>query len=332
METKILKLNEDSLKIAGDLIRQGENVAFPTETVYGLGANVFDSNAVKNIFIRKGRAQDNPLIVHFAHKKDILKVAKINNDIERTLIKKCMPGPISIVLEKASDKIDVATCGMPTVACRIPSNRTCRKFIDACGCPICAPSANTSKRPSPTTAKDVYEDMNGKIPLIIDGGRCRIGVESTVVRVINNEILILRPGRYSQEKLAEITGVNVRNNVDNTLAIASPGTRYAHYMPICYMEMIKNDIVNNAKKEYTKFLSEGKKPIIFCAKDNQKLYKNMNTTILGHDSNSACYNLFEKLRKYEKKYDVIIAEFVSGGDMETAEYNRMSKSSSQHII
>ena len=183
MKTEILKPNKKNLIKCAYTINSDELVAFPTETVYGLGADAGNSKAVKKIFEAKGRPQDNPLIVHIARKKDIEKYATVKSPIERKIIKKCMPGPISLILEKKDTICNETTCGLKTVAIRYPSNKVAQKFIKACNCPICAPSANTSKRPSPTRASDVFEDMKNKIQYIIDGGNCKIGVESTVCKV-----------------------------------------------------------------------------------------------------------------------------------------------------
>ena len=198
MRTLIKKPSLLTYIYAGNLIKNGEIVAFPTETVYGLGADATNAEAVKKIFIAKGRPQDNPLIVHLAEKEDIKKYVTEITENQQKLIDAFMPGPISIIFEKNDVICDEVTAGGKTVAIRIPENEVARKFIYYSQRPICAPSANTSKRPSPTIAQHVYDDMNTKIPLIIDGGATDIGIESTVVRVNKNYVYILRPGKKNR--------------------------------------------------------------------------------------------------------------------------------------
>ena len=332
METKVEKLSRKFKKECVEIIKKGGIVAFPTETVYGLGANAMDGKAVKQIFEVKGRPQDNPLIVHIANKKDVEKYAVVKNDIERKIIKKCMPGPISLILEKRDCISDVTTCGLKTCAIRFPENKTAQKFIKATGLPICAPSANTSKRPSPTRAKDVLQDMNGKIPAIIDGGSCTIGVESTVCKVDNGIIYILRPGKFSAHILNKMIGVPVVDKLDVSKIPESPGTKYTHYCPKCEMILVKNDVRKNIDNLFEKFVAEGKKPIILCGRDNAKYFENKPHLVLGKDSKEACKNLFKMLRDVENDYDVIIAEFVDKGEMSSALFNRILKSASGKMV
>lgn len=332
METKICKLTNKFNKYCVSLIKNGELVAFPTETVYGLGANAMNGDVVKKIYEVKGRPQDNPLIVHIANKKDIEKYALIKNDIERRIIRKCMPGPISLILEKKDTISDVTTCGLKSVAIRFPSNKVAQKFIKATNLPICAPSANTSKRPSPTRAKDVFADMNGKIPAIIDGGQCTIGVESTVCKVDSGIIYILRPGKYSAKKLQKMIKVPVVDKLQNTSIVESPGTKYTHYAPKCEMLLVKNNIIKNINLLYTTLVDQGKKPIILCSKDNLKNFKNFNRVSIGKNSDEACKNIFKTLRDVENNYDVIIAEFIQSGNMADALFNRMIKSAGGKIV
>jgi L-threonylcarbamoyladenylate synthase len=334
METKVEKLTKKFCDECVKIIKQGGLVSFPTETVYGLGADATNAVAVKKIFEVKGRPQDNPLIVHLADKKKIEDYAVVSNDIEKMIIKKCMPGPISLILHKKENISDVVTCGLPTAAIRIPINKTARKFIKATGLPICAPSANTSKRPSPTRAKDVLADMNGKIPAIIDGGNCKIGVESTVCKVENNMVYILRPGKFSARALTKILKVPVidKLNTSETKVAESPGTKYTHYCPKCEMILIKNDVVKNLNVLYDNITSQGKKPIILCSKDTAKALGEKEKVILGKTSEDACKNIFKTLRNVENDYDVILAEFISKGDMQDALFNRMIKSASGRLI
>ncbi len=248
MITKILKPTTYALNKAANLINDGELVAFATETVYGLSADATNDDAVKKIYVAKGRPGNNPLIVHLANKKDIKKYVKSINMLERKIIKDFMPGPISLVLKKNSLVSQIVSAGGDTIAVRIPQNKVARSFIRRTHKPICAPSANTSKRPSPTTAKHVFDDMNGKISLIIDGGQTDVGIESTVVKVENNEVYILRPGKINEEMLSSSLHCLVHENVKVGSKIESPGTKYTHYKPKCDMILVKNNIVENIKK------------------------------------------------------------------------------------
>lgn len=220
-----------SIKIASDFIKEGEIVAFPTETVYGLGANVFDDNAVKKIFIAKKRPADNPLIVHISNTNQIESLVKRLNKCARTIIEEFFPGPITIVLEKNDAISELVSGGLNTVAIRMPSLELSRKFIDACGVPIAAPSANLSGSPSPTSWKHVFKDLNGRIPCILKGPDCEVGIESTVVDCTRNNPIILRPGIISIEDLRKFFSDVKIYKQKNVKKPKSPGMKYKHYAP-----------------------------------------------------------------------------------------------------
>lgn len=326
MKTEILKPNKKTFLLAKNLINNGELVAFPTETVYGLGADATNDKAVKKIFETKGRPQDNPLIVHLSNKKDINKYVKSISKIEQKIINKLMPGPISLVLEKNEIISNTVSCGLNTIAIRIPENKIARSFIKYSGKPICAPSANTSKRPSPTKAQHVFEDMENKIPLIIDGGNSNIGIESTVVKVENNEVYILRPGKITKEILEKITKCIVHEKVNKeNKKIESPGVKYTHYCPKCEMILIKNNIAENLTTLYNNY--KDRRVLILCSQTTKKQI-NLPCIILGKNSEEASKNIFNYLRKYENDYDLILAELITSGKMSKALYNRMIKSAS----
>lgn len=331
MRTLIKKPSLLTYIYAGNLIKNGEIVAFPTETVYGLGADATNAEAVKKIFIAKGRPQDNPLIVHLAEKEDIQKYVTEITENQQKLIDAFMPGPISIIFEKNDVICDEVTAGGKTVAIRIPENEVARKFIYYSQRPICAPSANTSKRPSPTIAQHVYDDMNTKIPLIIDGGATDIGIESTVVRVNKNYVYILRPGKINAQMILEKTGLVAMSKMDTSKIPQSPGTKYTHYKPKCEMIIIKNDVTKNMNDIYRQKTKEGKNVVIFCKKENVNKYQNKNVVVLGENSEDASKNLFTYLRKYENN-DLILCEYFDNGDMVDALFNRMIKSASGNII
>ena len=335
--TKIKKINEKSLIFAKNLIKNEELVAFPTETVYGLGGLATSDTAVKRIFNAKGRPQDNPLIVHLSDTSKIKKYVKSINPIEQRIIDAFMPGPISIVFQKNRRISKVVTAGLDSVAIRVPSNLEAYRFLKAVDLPIAAPSANTSKRPSPTNANDVFEDMSGKIPLIINGGNTDVGVESTVVKVVDNVVYILRPGRITAKELKNMTGCEVvdKSKLKENENPESPGMKYTHYAPICDMTLVvgkQNGIVDKALVLYEKLVEQGKNPVILCSKKNAVFYAGKNYLIIGKTSNEVCNCIFATLRRAEKKYDHIICEYVDGGTMEDAMLNRLSKSCGGNII
>lgn len=336
METKILNINKESLNMAKKILTQGGIVAFPTETVYGLGANAMDSTAVKSIFDAKGRPQDNPLIVHLSDTSKIKKYVESINALEQKIIDNFMPGPISLILRKKDCISDVVTAGLKTVAIRVPSNLEAHEFLDKVDLPIAAPSANTSKRPSPTNARDVFEDMNGKIPLIIDGGNTDVGVESTIVKVKDDVIYILRPGRVTAQALFNATGAKVvdKSTLKEGEKPECPGTKYTHYAPKCDMVLVmqQQNMANAVLNLYDNLTKKGKKPVILCCLKNAKLYNGKEHICIGTNSNEACSCIFTTLRKCEKKYDYIICEFVFGGTMEEALFNRLSKSCGGNIL
>ena len=236
MKTQLLKVNEDSIALGAKLIREGELVGFPTETVYGLGANALDARAVAKIFEAKGRPQDNPLITHVACVEEIPPLVRAIPAAARKLMEAFWPGPMTLILPKADCIPDAVSAGLDTVGIRLPANADARRLIRAAGCPIAAPSANRSGRPSPTTALHVLEDMDGRIPLILDGGACQVGVESSVIDATGEVPVILRPGGITPEMVERVLGhVRVDEHVMSPLregdVARSPGMKYKHYAP-----------------------------------------------------------------------------------------------------
>ena len=231
MKTELLKVNEESVALGARLIREGELVGFPTETVYGLGANALDARAVAKIFEAKGRPQDNPLITHVACVEEIPPLVRAIPAAARKLMEAFWPGPMTLILPKADCIPDAVSAGLDTVGIRLPANADARRLIRAAGCPIAAPSANRSGRPSPTTALHVLEDMDGRIPLILDGGACQVGVESSVIDATGEVPVILRPGGITPEMVERVLGhVRVDEHVMSPLregdVARSPGMKY----------------------------------------------------------------------------------------------------------
>ena len=244
MKTERLTNSKQDIKRAGDLLKAGELVAIPTETVYGLAADALNGAAVSKIFEAKGRPGDNPLIVHIAKLEDIEDLVAFVPPVLEDLAKAFWPGPLTVILEKSDLVPDEVTAGLDTVAIRMPSHKDARAIIRAAGTPLAAPSANTSGMPSPTTAEHVLHDMDGKIAAVVDGGPCEVGVESTVLTLCTRVPRILRPGRVTPDDLFEVLGeVELDDAVLAQLAegavAASPGMKYKHYSPNAEVYILK---------------------------------------------------------------------------------------------
>ncbi len=227
MKTRIISPSD--LQEAIICLKEGIPIAFPTETVYGLGASIFLDEALKKIFVTKGRPSDNPLIVHVSSLEQAISLSVDLPEIFFELASRFWPGPLTLVVKKNSLVSDLVSGGLPSIAIRMPSNTIARELIDAVG-PIAAPSANLSGRPSPTTAFDVLEDLDGKIPLIIDGGECSVGIESTVLSLLGPRPILLRPGQLDKKTLEEALGQEI-DEPQKDAPIHSPGMKYRHYAP-----------------------------------------------------------------------------------------------------
>ena len=251
MKTEVLEVTEKSdniLMSAAELIRGGALVGIPTETVYGLGANALDGEACLNIFKAKGRPADNPLIVHIARAEDAESIA-YTNELYYKLADRFMPGPLTVIMPKKDIIPDSVTAGLDSVAVRCPEHKIANKLIKLSGVPIAAPSANRSGMPSPTTAQHVYKDMDGIIPMILDGGACEVGVESTVISITDSSITVLRPGRVTVEMLSEVCdNVSVSSAVTEELKpgekALSPGMKYKHYAPKADLYLIDDRYID----------------------------------------------------------------------------------------
>lgn len=245
-QTKLLSTTENDIQTAVQILKNGGLVCLPTETVYGLGANALNETAVKNIYKAKGRAADNPLIVHIAKFDDIYPLVKNINRKARVLAEKFWPGPLTMIFEK-SDKIPPAvTCGMDTVAIRMPSHPIARKIIEKSGLPIAAPSANISGGVSPVTAAHCYDDLKDRVDAVIDGGECEVGLESTVILMVGDTPRLLRPGFVTAEQIeAQIGKIiidsAILNPLDKGQKVLSPGMKYKHYSPKAKVIIIDAD-------------------------------------------------------------------------------------------
>lgn len=238
--------DSSAIEKAADLLRQGELVAIPTETVYGLAANALDPVAVKKIYEAKGRPQDNPMIVHITSPQALWELTEHIPDSAKKLAEAFWPGPLTMILPRGRLVPDVVTAGMDTVAVRAPDHPVARAVIDAAGVPLAAPSANLSGRPSPTTAEHCKHDLSGRIPLILDGGPCRVGVESTVLSLVTPVPRVLRPGAITPEQIQEVIGVvavdpAVYQHLEDDAKVMSPGMKYTHYSPKAKVVLVKGE-------------------------------------------------------------------------------------------
>lgn len=332
METKLFGTSEYDIAEAGKMIAEGKLVAFPTETVYGLGANALNEEAVRNIYLAKGRPSDNPLIVHIAKKEDIVPLVKEVTPKAKALIDAFFPAPLTIILNK-SDKVGkVVSGGLDTVAVRMPKNEIARKLIKASGCPIAAPSANTSGLPSPTRVKYVIDDMMGKIDGIIDGGDCEYGVESTVITLATDVPTLLRPGAITKEMIEAVIGEitvapAVLEGMKNDEVAASPGMKYKHYAP-----KAKVVIVNAEKKEYEKFVNAQKGAFALCFDDDEVTIPKV-TFGRENDDLSQAKELFDALRELDEMgAKKVYARIPHKDGVGMAVYNRLIRAAAFCII
>lgn len=300
-ETKLLGTDENSINTAAELIRAGEVVGIPTETVYGLGANAFDEDAVRKIFAAKGRPADNPLIVHISSFDEIEPLVTEIPALAKKCAEKFWSGPLTMIMPK-SDRIPLVTSGgLDTVGIRMPSNATARAIIKASGCPIAAPSANLSGSPSPTTAQHVFKDMNGRIPAIVDGGACGVGVESTVISFESDAIRLLRPGFISVEDLKEVTeNVLVDKGVLEMLGegakVRSPGMKYKHYAPKAEVT-----IIDGSSEQFNTFCREnaGAEDVLMVFTEEDARELSQRKTVLGATDEEQAQHLFDALRGFD---------------------------------
>ncbi|MDO4568042.1 MAG: L-threonylcarbamoyladenylate synthase [Clostridia bacterium] len=332
---------DNGTRLAGQVIRQGGLVAFPTETVYGLGANGLDPDAVMRIFEAKGRPQDNPLILHVARKSDVKQLWRRVPDTARALMDEFWPGPLTLVCARSGAVPDEVTAGLDTVAVRMSDNKTALAFIRAAGVPIAAPSANTSGKPSPTCAQHVIDDLWGKVDVILDGGQCRIGMESTVLLLAKRPV-ILRPGAVTREQIeSRIGAVEVAPSVLSPLAegerAASPGMKYRHYAPdaqVIVASGTPSAAAGIIRREYDRAENDGRRCIILASRETQPFYRGRKCDIIGSSANmeEMCANLFSALRRYSGSADVIFAESVSTDELGLAYMNRLLRASGFTIL
>ena len=330
MKTELLQFNEADLIAAGKYVREGKLVAFPTETVYGLGANAFDVEAVRSTYVAKGRPSDNPLIVHVWCKEQIYEVAREVNDDALKIIDNLMPASLTIVLPKKDTVSDTITAGLDTVAIRMPSSQQARLFLQHAQVPVTAPSANLSGRPSPTTWQRVYEDLNGNISAILCGQPCQVGIESTVLDLTGKQPLILRPGVVSPAMIEGVIGKKVEVVTNPKSKVNSPGVRYKHYAPKVPMSLDVSGDVTKLCNFYDELVASGRNPVLLVEKP--QLFGNRNVCCIGQTDEEVARNLFENLRILEQRSDYIIASFTSTTPFATSILNRLIRSAGNNLI
>lgn len=332
MKTKILSTSEYDIALAGQILANGGLVAFPTETVYGLGANALDEEAVKKIYAAKGRPSDNPLIVHVANKEDIAPLVQKITPKAQALIDEFFPAPLTIILPKSEKIGSVVSGGLDTVAVRMPQNETARRVIRASGCPIAAPSANTSGLPSPTKAKYVIDDMMGRIDAVIDGGDCAFGVESTVITLAEDTPVLLRPGAITKEMIEAVIGrIDVAKAVLEGMkkdeVAASPGMKYKHYAP-----KAKVVIVNADKQQYEDFVNAKRDAFALCFEDDDVKIPKV-TFGKENDDLSQAKELFDALRILDEMgAEKVYARIPNKDGVGMAVYNRLIRAAAFTVI
>lgn len=346
-KTLILKVTKNAdtaedmknLAVAADIIKKGGLVVFPTETVYGLGANALDGEAVKSIFEAKGRPQDNPLIIHLNDKNDIDKYCKTDGVFGYDKLIQLMPAPLTVILPAKSNIPKEVTAGLDTVAVRVPESKIARKLVELSGVPIAAPSANLSGKPSPTCAKHVIEDMMERADVIIDGGESDVGLESTIVTLCLENPTLLRPGGITYEKLCELLGeVDISHAVLDALKegekILSPGMMYKHYAPekpVILLNGIRDKCI-----EYINEKAKSEKCIVICYSEDADEIESENILSAGSREDNAGYasKLFSMLRETnyidaEKVY-VFLPDSTSG--ISLAIYNRLLRAAGFNVV
>ena len=339
MNTKLVKACAASFEEAAQLINKGEVVGFPTETVYGLGADATNEEAVKKIFIAKGRPGDNPLIVHITDVGEITSVIKGEMPPwAKKLADAYWPGPLTMIFDKGENIPMCVSANLPSVAVRIPSHEAARELIAKSKKPIAAPSANLSGKPSPTTAMHVFTDMNGRIPMIIDGGESEVGLESTVLDVRTLPVKVLRPGGVTPRMIADVVGeVEVDGSVMRPLkqgeTVLSPGMKYKHYAPEGSLVIVKGERTRVSAVISDMYdATEGEKCIL-ALEGNLSLYENKNVFSLGKNSTEMAHRLFDALREMDEKgVKAIFSEAVDAEGIGLAVMNRLGRAAAFHIV
>ena len=344
METKLLKDSAADIEVAAEILKSGGLVAFPTETVYGLGGDALMPEASKKIYAAKGRPSDNPLIVHIAEVDSVNDLAEEVPEKAKLLMEALWPGPLTIILNKKESVPKETTGGLNTVAIRMPSHPAAMELIKKSGVYIAAPSANTSGRPSPTTAEHVVDDLSGRIEAIIDGGPVGIGIESTIVDLTGEIPTILRPGYITKRMLEEIVGeVEIDKAIiepDPNLRPKAPGMKYTHYAPAGILTIVEDaespdKVTENVIKEINRLAAEKEKVAVLTTADNANLYTAENKVLLGEEGNgkTVATRLYSALRECDKLgVEYIYSESFDRDELGGAIMNRLLKAAGHRVV
>ena len=343
MNTKAVKTTEEELIEAAAILKKGGLVAFPTETVYGLGADALNEEAARKIYAAKGRPSDNPLIAHIAKKEDIEPLVREIPEAGKKLMDAFWPGPLTLIFPKSGRVPKGTTGGLDTVAVRMPSDPVARRLIELAGTPVAAPSANTSGRPSPTTAEHVRQDMDGRIEMIVDGGPVGIGVESTIVDVTGEIPMVLRPGAITMEMLKKCVGAveidpAILGPVSQDFKPKAPGMKYRHYAPKADLTIVSGeteDVVRAISRMAAERESEGLSVGIICTDETRALYPCGVVRSMGVRARqeTIAHNLYAVLREFDDlNADVIYSESFEGGELSQAIMNRLCKAAGYHMM
>lgn len=336
------KLDMEAIERGGEILRRGGLVAFPTETVYGLGGNALDSQASMKIYAAKGRPSDNPLIVHIAEMDKLVPIVREIPAKAKILAEKFWPGPLTMILPKSGLVPDETTGGLDSVAVRFPSDKIAQELIKAAGGYVAAPSANTSGRPSPTTAQHVAEDLGDTIDMIIDGGQVNIGLESTIVDFTEDIPVVLRPGYISLEMLQETLGaVRMDKGLiapDSKVRPKAPGMKYRHYAPKAELAIVEGD-AGEVVKKISEFAAEaeknGLKVGIIATDETKERYQSGIVKSIGsrEEEETIAYHLYEVLRDFDQMdVSAIYSEAFYTPRMGQAIMNRLLKAAGHKII
>ncbi|HBE09606.1 MAG: threonylcarbamoyl-AMP synthase [Eubacterium sp.] len=349
MKTIIKKTTEnDAFSMASDILRNGGLVAFPTETVYGLGGNALDPRASEKIYAAKGRPSDNPLIVHIANRADVAELASEIPPIAEKLMDRFWPGPMTIIFNKKDIVPKETTGGLDTVAIRMPSHPDAARLIRESGVYIAAPSANASGRPSPSTAQHVEEDLSGRIDMILDGGPVDIGIESSIIDVTGDVPVILRPGFITRKDFSELIGeVYIDPAIikpDPTLRPKAPGMKYTHYAPKGSLTIIEDkaspaevteNVISTINRLAAEAAAEGKKAAVLTTRDQADKYSSENIILLGEGASGeeVAKHLYSALRECDDiGAELIYSESFNRDELGGAIMNRLLKAAGQKLI
>lgn len=343
IEIDLDRMDEDRMEVAAQVIAQGGLVAFPTETVYGLGADALHPEAAKKIYAAKGRPSDNPLIVHIAEFSDLESIAKEVPEQARKLAEAFWPGPLTMIVWKNGKVPYETTGGMETVAIRMPNHPVALELIRKSGCLIAAPSANTSGKPSPTEASHVKKDLDGKIPMILDGGPVGIGIESTIIDLTEKVPMILRPGYITKEMLENVLGEEVKMDpgiieADSLTKPKAPGMKYKHYAPKADLILVDGEgskVIEKINQLVEEKQKQGKKVGVIATDETAPLYRADIVSSIGAraDEDAIAKHLYKILRDFDdSEVDIIYSESFATPRIGQAIMNRLLKAAGHQVL